>query len=101
MEFSQIYYPAAEMTESSQPLGPQLYVSGGSKHIRRIVAEDPDWTLAKVPYLSKLCLESVMKNIEGMLHYLFTDVIMTYRAPRRMERLRKVILNNITKQSLQ
>lgn len=52
------------MTESSQPLGPQLYVSGGGKHIRRIVAEDPDWTLAKVPYLSKLCLESVMKNIE-------------------------------------
>ncbi|XP_074540786.1 dynein regulatory complex subunit 5 [Halichoeres trimaculatus] len=32
--------------------------------MRRIIAEDPDWTLAIVPCLSNLCLQSIIKNFK-------------------------------------
>ncbi|KAK7907627.1 hypothetical protein WMY93_016239 [Mugilogobius chulae] len=31
---------------------------------RRIIAEDPNWSLEQVPFLSKLCLLAIIKNIE-------------------------------------
>ncbi|KAJ0026645.1 hypothetical protein NQD34_017645, partial [Periophthalmus magnuspinnatus] len=34
------------------------------KNRRRIIAEDPDWSLEQVPYLSKLCLLAIINNIE-------------------------------------
>uniref|UniRef100_A0A8C6V5I7 T-complex-associated-testis-expressed 1 n=1 Tax=Neogobius melanostomus TaxID=47308 RepID=A0A8C6V5I7_9GOBI len=37
--------------------------------MRRIIAEDPDWSLAQVPYLSKLCLQTIMKNIGALPIY--------------------------------
>ncbi|XP_072302319.1 dynein regulatory complex subunit 5 [Eucyclogobius newberryi] len=36
-----------------------------SANRRRIIAEDPTWSLEQVPFLSKLCLQAIMKNIEG------------------------------------
>ncbi|XP_044026001.1 dynein regulatory complex subunit 5 [Siniperca chuatsi] len=32
--------------------------------MRRIIAEDPDWSLAIVPCLSNLCLQSIVRNFE-------------------------------------
>ncbi|XP_055015772.1 LOW QUALITY PROTEIN: uncharacterized protein LOC129410857, partial [Boleophthalmus pectinirostris] len=39
------------------------------KHRRRIITEDPDWSLEQVPYLSKLCLQEIIKNIEVLPIY--------------------------------
>nr|XP_046229429.1 dynein regulatory complex subunit 5 isoform X2 [Scatophagus argus]XP_046229430.1 dynein regulatory complex subunit 5 isoform X2 [Scatophagus argus]XP_046229431.1 dynein regulatory complex subunit 5 isoform X2 [Scatophagus argus] len=32
--------------------------------MRRIIAEDPDWSLATVPCLANLCLQSIVRNFE-------------------------------------
>ncbi|XP_026197863.1 dynein regulatory complex subunit 5 [Anabas testudineus] len=34
------------------------------RKMRRIIAEDPDWSLAIVPCLSNLCLQSIVKNFK-------------------------------------
>ncbi|XP_038583234.1 dynein regulatory complex subunit 5 [Micropterus salmoides] len=36
------------------------------RKIRRIIAEDPGWSLAIVPCLSNLCLQSIVRNFEEM-----------------------------------
>lgn len=44
------------------------------RKIRRIIAEDPGWSLAIVPCLSNLCLQSIVRNFEGM-HLFFCTII--------------------------
>lgn len=35
------------------------------RKMRRIIAEDPEWSLAVVPLLTNLCLEHIIENFEG------------------------------------
>ncbi|XP_061560946.1 dynein regulatory complex subunit 5 isoform X1 [Phycodurus eques] len=35
-----------------------------SRRLRRIIAENPNWSLALVPFLSTLCLECIVRNFE-------------------------------------
>ncbi|XP_039982013.1 dynein regulatory complex subunit 5 isoform X2 [Xiphias gladius] len=44
--------------------GPNLNPAEDCRRTRRIVAEDPDWSLAVVPCLSNLCLRSILRNFE-------------------------------------
>uniref|UniRef100_A0A3Q4A8N3 Uncharacterized protein n=1 Tax=Mola mola TaxID=94237 RepID=A0A3Q4A8N3_MOLML len=39
--------------------------------MRRVIAEDPDWTLITVPCLSDLCLQCIVANFEGKLLFYF------------------------------
>ncbi|XP_051908406.1 dynein regulatory complex subunit 5 isoform X1 [Hippocampus zosterae] len=36
-----------------------------SRRLRRIIAENPNWSLGLVPFLSTLCLECIVRNFEG------------------------------------
>ena len=45
------------------------------RNMRRIIAEDPDWSLATVPMLVELVISHVVDNFESKLkiyHWLFT-----------------------------
>lgn len=55
------------MPTSPSPAGANLSPAKDYRMTRRIIAEDPDWSLAIVPCLSNLCLQSIMRNFEGML----------------------------------
>lgn len=55
------------MSNSPYPPVAQVIRPEGRRKVRRIIAEDLDWSLAIVPYLSKLCLQSIIENFEGML----------------------------------
>lgn len=35
------------------------------RNMRRIIAEDPDWSLATVPLLSELCIKHIVQNFES------------------------------------
>ena len=35
------------------------------RNMRRIIAEDPEWSLATVPLLTELCTEHMVKNFES------------------------------------
>ncbi|XP_060948012.1 dynein regulatory complex subunit 5 [Limanda limanda] len=48
----------------SGPKGPDDY-----RRLRRIIAEDPLWSLALVPSLSHLCLKSFVRDFEGLTVY--------------------------------
>jgi len=54
------------MTSISPPVA-RHSVSGGAHdgNLRRIIAEDPEWSLALVPPLSQLCLQNIVKRVEG------------------------------------
>ncbi|XP_076612259.1 dynein regulatory complex subunit 5 [Chaetodon auriga] len=52
----------ATMPTSPCPTGANLSPAKGMT--RRIIAEDPNWSLAIVPCLSNLCLQSIMRNFE-------------------------------------
>lgn len=39
-----------------------------TRTLRRIIAENPDWTLSTVQELSEICLNSVVKNFECKQH---------------------------------
>lgn len=36
---------------------------------RRIIAEDPDWSITTVPSLSILCLQIIVNNFESMYNF--------------------------------
>ena len=36
-----------------------------NRSMRRIIAEDPDWSLATVPLLTELCVKHVVDNFAG------------------------------------
>lgn len=38
------------------------------RNMRRIIAEDPEWSLATVPLLTELCLKHIVSNFEGKLN---------------------------------
>ncbi|XP_056150114.1 dynein regulatory complex subunit 5 [Lampris incognitus] len=42
----------------------KLNLAGSNRKVRRIFAEDLEWSLATVPRLSKLCLETIVRNFE-------------------------------------
>ncbi|KAM4600977.1 LOW QUALITY PROTEIN: dynein regulatory complex subunit 5 [Polymixia lowei] len=52
------------MSKSIYPPTAKLNSAENCKKIRRIVAEDPEWSLAVVPLLSKLCLQNIVKHFE-------------------------------------
>ncbi|XP_071323838.1 dynein regulatory complex subunit 5 [Trachinotus anak] len=52
------------MAKSPYPPGPNQKAPKECRKARRIIAEDPDWSLATVPYLSNLCLQSIVKNFK-------------------------------------
>ncbi|KAM7367740.1 hypothetical protein PAMP_014020 [Pampus punctatissimus] len=52
------------MSRSPDPPGAQLNPPEDCRRMRRIIAEDPDWCLAIVPFLSNLCLQSIVRNFE-------------------------------------
>lgn len=58
------------MSRSPHRPGANLNLAEGSRNMRRIIAEDPHWSLAIVPSLSNLCLQSIVRNFEGMLLFL-------------------------------
>ena len=37
-----------------------------ARNMRRIIAEDPDWSLATVPLLSELCVTHIVGEFQGM-----------------------------------
>ncbi|XP_061891091.1 dynein regulatory complex subunit 5 isoform X2 [Entelurus aequoreus] len=47
----------------SRHIGSTLTVD--RRRLRRIIAENPNWSLGLVPFLSNLCLESIVRNYEG------------------------------------
>ncbi|CAK6962733.1 dynein regulatory complex subunit 5 [Scomber scombrus] len=53
------------MSKSPYPPGGQLNPPEDCRRMRRIIAEDPDWCLAIVPFLSNICLQSIVRNFEG------------------------------------
>ena len=38
------------------------------RNMRRIIAEDPDWSLATVPLLVELCVKHIVNNFESKLY---------------------------------
>lgn len=36
------------------------------RNMRRIIAEDPEWSLATVPLLTDLCIRHIVHNFESM-----------------------------------
>ncbi|XP_026174454.1 dynein regulatory complex subunit 5 isoform X2 [Mastacembelus armatus] len=52
------------MSKSTFSPGAQLNVPEDCRRTRRIIAEDPDWSLNIVPCLSNLCLQSIVKNFK-------------------------------------
>ncbi|XP_040920495.1 dynein regulatory complex subunit 5 [Toxotes jaculatrix] len=52
------------MSKSPYPTGSNLKPPEDCRKTRRIIAEDPDWSLAIVPFLSNLCLQSIVRNFE-------------------------------------
>ncbi|XP_042246986.1 dynein regulatory complex subunit 5 [Thunnus maccoyii] len=52
------------MSKSPYPPGTQLSPPEDCRKMRRIIAEDSDWFLAIVPFLSNLCLQSIVRNFE-------------------------------------
>uniref|UniRef100_A0A3Q3B646 T-complex-associated-testis-expressed 1 n=1 Tax=Kryptolebias marmoratus TaxID=37003 RepID=A0A3Q3B646_KRYMA len=47
-----------------------LTPSKGQRKMRRIIAENPNWSLVVVPSLSSMCLQSIVNNFEGLLSQL-------------------------------
>ena len=39
------------------------------RNMRRIIAEDPEWSLATVPLMVELCLKHIVDNFESMLYW--------------------------------
>lgn len=63
------------------PTEANLHSAEGHRRMRRIIAEDPDWSLDIVPSLSNLCLQSIVKNFQGMHLFLspsFSSVTTLY-----------------------
>uniref|UniRef100_UPI003AAC4306 dynein regulatory complex subunit 5 n=1 Tax=Centroberyx gerrardi TaxID=166262 RepID=UPI003AAC4306 len=52
------------MSKSLYPPVAKLNQARDCRKIRRIIAEDPDWSLALVPLLSNLCLQNIVRNFE-------------------------------------
>ncbi|XP_029984870.1 dynein regulatory complex subunit 5 [Sphaeramia orbicularis] len=52
------------MPKSPRPSRATLSPAEDSNKMRRVIAEDPDWSLMLVPFLSTLCLESIARNME-------------------------------------
>ncbi|XP_029903617.1 dynein regulatory complex subunit 5 [Myripristis murdjan] len=52
------------MSESPYPPVAKHNLARSRSKTRWIIAEDPDWSLALVPLLSQLCLQSIVKNFE-------------------------------------
>ncbi|XP_073348551.1 dynein regulatory complex subunit 5 [Pagrus major] len=52
------------MPRSTYSPGSKLNPAEDYSKMRRIIAEDPNWSLAIVPFLSNLCLQSIVKNFE-------------------------------------
>ncbi|CAL8314354.1 unnamed protein product [Lota lota] len=52
------------MSKSIYPPVAQLNVYGDHEKLRRIIAEDPEWSLALVPPLSILCLQNIVTHFE-------------------------------------
>ncbi|XP_062266690.1 dynein regulatory complex subunit 5 [Platichthys flesus] len=58
------------MSKSLQePPGSGPKVPDDCRRLRRIIAEDPLWSLALVPSLSHLCLKSFVRDFEGLTVY--------------------------------
>ncbi|XP_041815325.1 dynein regulatory complex subunit 5 [Chelmon rostratus] len=64
MADTQKYKNPATMPTSPSPAGANLSPAKDYRMTRRIIAEDRDWSLAIVPCLSNLCLQSIMRNFE-------------------------------------
>ncbi|CAL8392854.1 unnamed protein product [Gadus morhua 'NCC'] len=52
------------MSKSIDPPVEQINAFGDHGPLRRIIAEDPEWSLALVPPLSILCLQNIVTNFE-------------------------------------
>ncbi|KAM8725189.1 dynein regulatory complex subunit 5 isoform 1-T1 [Acanthopagrus schlegelii] len=52
------------MPRSAYSPGSKLNPADDYSKMRRIIAEDPNWSLAIVPSLSNLCLQTIVKNFE-------------------------------------
>ena len=63
-----IYLPVAKLMMKSSALDSQMTFntreSISGEHSRRIIAEDPDWSLTTVPLLKDLVLNHIAKNFE-------------------------------------
>lgn len=46
------------------PARPVNAATDGQK-MRSVIAEDPDWSLALVPFLTTLCLQHIINHFEG------------------------------------
>ncbi|KAL6486701.1 hypothetical protein MHYP_G00060930 [Metynnis hypsauchen] len=60
---------AATMSKGNAPAGiyppiAKLNPAADPRRMRRIIAEDPEWSLAVVPLLTNLCLQHIVKHFE-------------------------------------
>lgn len=62
-----------------QPGQAPAHVASEIKAHRRIIAEDPDWSLATVPLLKDIVINHIVENFPSMLHVEF----MIYRSVSR------------------
>ncbi|XP_069464967.1 dynein regulatory complex subunit 5 [Ambystoma mexicanum] len=67
MPESNMSEPTVAMTASISPLAePEtLNPAADPRHMRRIIAEDPEWSLAIVPQLRELCIQHIINNFEN------------------------------------
>jgi pyruvate/2-oxoglutarate dehydrogenase complex dihydrolipoamide acyltransferase (E2) component len=57
--------PDAAGEPSSPILSPKDNPSADLRNMRRIIAEDPEWSLATVPMLKELCIKHIVDNFES------------------------------------
>ncbi|CAB1342713.1 unnamed protein product [Coregonus sp. 'balchen'] len=58
-----MYPPVAKLNMAADP-----------RKMRRIIAEDPEWSLTIVPLLSSLCLQHIVINFEGMFYSIYSTL---------------------------
>ena len=54
-----------------------LEKSKEKKILRRIIAEDPDWSLATVPLLKDVAINHIVQNFKGLLFDFFNTIFVT------------------------
>lgn len=62
---------AADPTAAPPPIQAAIMnPAANPRRMRRIIAEDPEWSLAIVPLLTDLCIQHIINNFERTLSLL-------------------------------
>lgn len=62
---SQAPPPTSQATKPSSMTLPAKSKTSSFRRMRRIIAEDPEWSLAIVPLLTELCIQHIVQNFHS------------------------------------